>query len=178
MPAAKKTSSRKASDAGADALELLTQDHREVKALFKDYEKLAKAEDSAEEEKQALAGQICAMLTVHATIEDEIFYPAARAAIEEQDLLDEAKVEHASVKELVAQIESMAPSDELYDAKVTVLGEYVEHHVQEEEKEMFPQCKKAKMALDELGEQLQARKQELMAEFGLAEDAEAEAPGE
>jgi hemerythrin superfamily protein len=176
MPAAKKSSSRKPS--ANDALNLLTQDHREVKALFKEYEKLAKDEDSADEDKQSLAAQICAMLTVHATIEEEIFYPAAREAVEEQDLLDEAEVEHASAKELIAQIQSMDPSEELFDAKVTVLGEYVNHHVQEEEKEMFPQCKKAKMPLDELGEQLQSRKQELMAEMGLAQDVESEASGE
>jgi hemerythrin superfamily protein len=118
------------------------------------------------------------MLTVHATVEEEIFYPAAREALEEQDLLDEAEVEHATAKDLIAQIQTMDPSDELYDAKVTVLGEYVNHHVQEEEKQMFPKCKKAKMPLDELGEQLQARKQALMAEVGLAQDAEAMAPEE
>lgn len=180
MTAAKKTTttaSRKKA-AASDALDLLMQDHKEVKDLFKDYEKLAQDEDSPEAEKQALAAQICAMLTVHATVEEEIFYPAAREAIEEQDLLDEAEVEHASAKDLIAQIQSMDPSDELYDAKVTVLGEYVNHHVQEEEKQMFPKCKKAKMPLDELGEQLQARKQELMAEMGLAEGAEAMTPGD
>jgi hypothetical protein len=110
---------------------------------------------------------------VHTTVEEEIFYPAAREALQEQDLLDEADVEHASAKDLIGQIQTMDPSEDLYDAKVTVLGEYVNHHVQEEEKEMFPQCKKAKMPLDELGEQMQARKQELMAEMGLGEDVEA-----
>jgi hemerythrin superfamily protein len=116
------------------------------------------------------------MLTAHTTIEEEIFYPAAREALEDegQDLLDEASVEHASAKELIGQIMTMSPDDDLYDAKVKVLGEYVDHHAQEEEKEMFPQCRKAKMDLDELGAQLQARKQELMAEMGVSEDAEAE----
>jgi hemerythrin superfamily protein len=175
MPATKKTASPR-KQAAADAVELLMQDHRQVKDLFKDYEKLAKDEDSAEEDKEALAAQICALLTVHTTLEEEIFYPAAREALEEQDLLDEAAVEHASAKDLIGQIETMGPADELYDAKVTVLGEYVNHHVQEEEKEMFPRCKKAKMPLDELGEQLQARKQELMVQMGLAEGAEAAAP--
>jgi hemerythrin superfamily protein len=93
-------------------------------------------------------------LTVHAEAEEEIFYPAAREAIEEQDLLDEAEVEHASAKDLIAQIEAMDSSDPLYDAKVTVLGEYIDHHVEEEEKEMFPKVKKAKLDLEALGEEI------------------------
>lgn len=171
MPASKKS----AAPDTANALDLLKQDHQEVKALFKDYDKLAE-DEAPGEERQALAAQICAMLTAHTTIEEEIFYPAAREALEDegQDLLDEASVEHASAKELIGQIMTMSPDDDLYDAKVKVLGEYVDHHVQEEEKEMFPQCRKAKMDLDELGAQLQARKQELMAEMGVSEDAEAE----
>ena len=87
--------------------------------------------------------EICVTLTVHATIEEELFYPAAREAEVETDLLDEAEVEHASAKDLIAQIEGMGPDDELYDAKVTVLGEYIDHHVKEEEGEMFPKCRKA-----------------------------------
>lgn len=153
-----------------DAIQLLTADHAEVKPLFKEYDKLVDA-DASDEEKQQLAEQICAMLTVHATIEEEIFYPAAKDALEEADLVDEATVEHASAKDLIAQIEGMDPSDELYDAKVKVLGEYIEHHVKEEEGEMFPQAKKAKIDLAALGAQLAERKQELMQEIGLAEDA-------
>ena len=144
-----------------DATKLLTADHKEVKALFKQYDKLAKAEGS-DDEKQAVAEEICTLLTVHATIEEEIFYPAAREAMDEQDLLDEAAVEHASAKDLIAQIRSMAPSDELYDAKVTVLGEYIDHHVQEEEKELFPKVRKADLDLKDLGATMEARKQELM----------------
>ena len=132
------------------------------KKLFKQYEKLADAEADGEE-RQALAEQICTMLTVHATIEEEIFYPAAREAEVEDDLLDEAEVEHASAKDLIAQIQSMSPDDELYDAKVTVLGEYIDHHVQEEEGEMFPKCRRAKMDLAGLAEALAERKAELMA---------------
>ena len=113
-----------------------------MKKLFKQYEKLADAEADGEE-RQALAEQICAMLTVHATVEEEIFYPAAREAEVDSDLLDEAEVEHASAKDLIAQIQEMAPDDELYDAKVKVLGEYIDHHVQEEEGEMFPKCRRA-----------------------------------
>jgi hemerythrin superfamily protein len=166
MPASSQTSSarstqRSAAAKAADATKLLAADHKEVKALFKEYDKLAK-KDGSDDEKQAIAEQICTMLTVHATIEEEIFYPAAREAMDEQDLLDEAEVEHASAKDLIAQIRGMSPSDELYDAKVKVLGEYIEHHVQEEEKELFPKVRKADLDLKELGASLEARKHELM----------------
>jgi hemerythrin-like domain-containing protein len=125
-----------------------------ISDAFGEYEELAQDDEASDEDKQALAEQICGMLTVHAQIEEEIFYPAAREALEEQDLIDEADVEHASAKDLIAQIEQMVPSEALYDAKITVLGEYVKHHVQEEEKEMFPLCKKADLPLDELGAEL------------------------
>jgi hemerythrin superfamily protein len=164
---AKKSAAKKpaagARAAKTDATVLLQRDHADVKKLFRQYEKLADSEADGQE-RQALAMQICQMLTVHATIEEEIFYPAAREAEVEEDLLDEAEVEHASAKDLIAQIQSMSPEDELYDAKVTVLGEYVDHHVQEEEGQMFPKCRRAKMDLAGLAEQLAERKSELMAE--------------
>jgi len=144
----------------------LMTDHKEVKELFKSYEALVDAETESTE-KQALALQICAMLTVHATIEEEVFYPAAREGLEEQDLLDEAEVEHASAKDLIAQIEGMEAGEELYDAKVKVLGEYIDHHVKEEEEELFPKVKRAKLDLEALGGELAARKQELQVEVGL-----------
>ena len=144
-----------------DAITLLTADHDKVKKLFKSFESSGANADK----KQALVAEICTELTVHATIEEEIFYPAAREALEEQDLLDEAEVEHASAKELIAQLEDMKPGDELYDAKVTVLGEYIDHHVKEEQEEMFPKIKKAKLDLNALGAQMKARKEELMAEM-------------
>jgi len=168
MATAKKAAGRKtptAREAQSDATALLARDHAEVKKLFKQYEKLADAQADGEE-RQALAEEICAMLTVHATIEEEIFYPAAREAEVESDLLDEAEVEHASAKDLIAQIQEMSPEDELYDAKVKVLGEYVDHHVQEEEGEMFPKCRKADMDLADLAMQLAERKSELMEEEG------------
>lgn len=143
----------------ADAIKLLKDDHREVKGWFKDYESL---EDAAE--KQALVLRICEALTVHTRIEEEIFYPAARAAIGDEDLLDEAEVEHASAKALIEELLAMQPDDRLYDAKVTVLGEYVSHHVEEEEGEMFPEARDSDIDLKALGAQLLARKQELMAE--------------
>lgn len=150
-------------DASFDAIQLLMDDHKAVKKLFKAYDELvkSKADDS---DKQNLAQQICTMLKVHTAIEEEIFYPAAREALKEKALLDEAIVEHASAKELISQIESMNPDDAFYDAKVTVLSEYIDHHVKEEESEMFPKAKQAKMDLDELGDQLSERKDELMAD--------------
>jgi hemerythrin superfamily protein len=166
--AAKKTSSSGTGGGARDAIALLKADHKEVDDLFKEYEELADAEAEGEE-RQALAEQICDMLTVHATIEEEIFYPAARESDVESDLLDEAEVEHASAKDLIAQIKSMGPEDDLYDAKVKVLGEYIKHHVQEEEGEMFPKCRKAKMDLATLGTELESRKSELMGE--LSEEA-------
>jgi hemerythrin superfamily protein len=165
----------KSSDAGPNnAIRLLTSDHREVKALFQQYQELVD-HDGEEDEKQALAEQICAMLTVHAQIEEEIFYPAAQAGIKEPDLVDEATVEHASAKDLIAQIQSAELADPLYDAKVKVLGEYIDHHVKEEEGELFPQARKAKLDLDALGEEMANRKHELMSEFGLTSDEGEEA---
>jgi hemerythrin superfamily protein len=111
------------------------------------------------------------MLTVHATVEEEIFYPAAREIVEEQDLLDEAEVEHASAKDLIAQIQDMQPEEDLFDAKVKVLGEYIAHHVKEEEKELFPKVRRSKLDLHALGAEMLARKQELMAEVGVEQDA-------
>ena len=157
-----KQSSRKSSRKSAaprDALALLRADHQLVQELFDKFEKTR-----AEERKSALAEQICNELTVHAQIEEEIFYPAVREAIRDEDLIHEATVEHQSAKDLIAQIEASNASDELFDAKVKVLGEYVKHHVKEEQSELFPQVRKTKLDLKELGERLMTRKQELMAE--------------
>ena len=160
----KKAAPATASAAKKDATLLLQRDHAEVHRLFKQYDKLAKQEAS-DSDRQAAAERICMLLTVHATIEEEIFYPAAREAEVDSDLLDEATVEHASVKDLVAQIRAMNPGADLYDAKVKVLGEYVDHHVEEEEGEMFPKCRRAKMDLAGLAGQLAERKDALMAEM-------------
>lgn len=161
-PTAKKSAAKPASKTAApkpaDAIKLLKDDHREVKRWFREYEDL---EDEAE--KQALADRICAALTVHARIEEEIFYPAARNAIDDDDLLDEAEVEHATAKQLIAEIEGMKAGDRLFDAKVRVLGEYIDHHVEEEEGEMFPESRDSDLDLKALGVQLAARKAELMA---------------
>lgn len=146
----------------ADAVALLKQDHREVESLFEQFEHL-----ESKSEKSALAAKICLMLTVHTTIEEEMLYPAAH---EEQDtveehLVDEAYVEHAAAKQLIAEIEAMKPAEHLFDAKVKVLGEYVKHHVQEEENELFPQLQQSELDLRELGEQLMERKLELLAQM-------------
>lgn len=144
-----------------DAIALLTADHREVAAMFKQYDALG---DRAKGGKKKLADQICDALTVHAMIEEEIFYPALRDASKDAaDLLDEALVEHASAKELIAQLQDMDPEDDLYDAKITVLSEQIEHHVGEEEKEMFAKARKAGLDMAALGEQMAQRKDELTA---------------
>ena len=153
-----------------DAIKLLTADHKEVKGLFGDYQKLVDA-DADDAEKEALAQKICTLLTVHATVEEELFYPAAREVLgDDEDLVDEAAVEHASAKDLIAQIEESSPEEALYDAKVKVLGEYVDHHVKEEEGEMFPKMKKSKADLDTLGADIAVRKVQLMEELGGAPD--------
>jgi hemerythrin superfamily protein len=166
---AKRTGSRtsraasRASAKPADAIKLLKDDHREVKTWFKEFENL---EDNGE--KEALARRICLALTIHARIEEELFYPALRKVIADEDLLDEAEVEHASAKELIAEIESMTADDRLFDAKIKVLGEYVMHHVGEEENELFPEARDADVDLKALGVQLSKRKAELMKKAGPA----------
>jgi hemerythrin superfamily protein len=149
----------------ADAVDLLTDDHLRVSALFKQYEKLAKKEAPADQRK-TLSGVICAMLKAHTTIEEEIFYPAARAAGVEADLLDEADIEHASAKDLIAQIESAGADSDHYDAKVKVLGDYITHHVVEEHTEMFPKCRRAGMDLVTLRSELESRKMEILPDPG------------
>lgn len=144
-----------------DATRLLAQDHREVEAMFEKFEGLG---ERAMVGKKNLAGEICQALTVHTQLEEELFYPAVRECGKEfEDLIDEAVVEHASAKELIAQIEDMDAEDDLFDAKVKVLSEQIQHHVQEEEKELFPKVRKADLDLEVLGEQLQERKEQLEA---------------
>ena len=159
MATAKKSTSK----TSTDAIALLTQDHADVKALFKKYKQLCESGADGSE-KEAIALEICTQLTAHATVEEEIFYPATRAE-DTDDLLDEAEVEHGTAKDLIAQIEDMEPDDDLYDAKVTVLGEYIDHHVKEEEGELFPKARKLGIDLAELGAQMKARKEELLAEL-------------
>lgn len=142
-----------------NALELLKEDHAKVKQSFKEFEKIDH-EDTAT--MQEMVRAVCAELKAHTKIEEEIFYPAVRAAIEDEDLMNEAQVEHQSAKDLIAQLEGMQPDDPMYSATFTVLGEYVLHHVKEEEGEMFPQVRKAKLDLEELGTKMMERKQQLL----------------
>jgi hemerythrin superfamily protein len=155
-PTTRRSTSRSAEP---DVIDLLEADHKKVKKLFKDFEKLAKQGD--EEGKVEIAMQICDELTIHAQLEEEIFYPAAHEALKEHELIDEATVEHATAKDLIAQIRSMDGSEELYDAKVKVLGEYINHHVEEEEGEIFPKARKAKLDLEEMATEITARKEML-----------------
>lgn len=150
-----------------DACDLLDADHRAVKKMFKEYDELAGSKArSAAQKKMDLARQICHELTVHAQIEEEIFYPALREAIKDTDLLAEAEVEHQSAKDLIAQIESMSDADEMFDAKVKVLGEYIDHHVKEERNEIFPKARAARrLDLVVMRDELEARKEALMGEM-------------
>jgi len=149
-----------------DACSLLDADHRKVKKMFKDYETLTGSRAaSASQKKRDLANEICMELSVHAQVEEEIFYPALRAAIKATDLLDEAEVEHGTAKDLIAQIQEAADVDDKFDAKVKVLGEYIDHHVKEERNEIFVKARAARgLDLVAMRAELEARKEELMSE--------------
>ncbi len=150
-----------------DACELLDADHIAVKHLFVEYARLAFAGgDGAAADKLALARKICSELTVHATIEEEIFYPALRDAIDEPELLDEAEAEHQEAKAMIAQIEQMPQADAAMDKLVADLNRAIEHHVKEERDDLFPKARTADLDLDALGAQLQQRQEELMAAGG------------
>lgn len=154
------TPGNKQSAFSADALDLLKDDHDKVKDLFREFEQL-KGNDDEDERKSELVDEICYELTVHTMIEEEIFYPALRASIDDTDMMDEADIEHAGARELISQLEVMYPGDDHFDATVTVLGEEVIHHIEKEERDMFAAARRSGMDLDELGEQLSARKEEL-----------------
>jgi hemerythrin-like domain-containing protein len=138
------------------ALEVLMEDHDYVKKAYRRFQKLDPEEEP--EEAQALVKNVCAALKVHTAIEEKILYPAARRALKDKDLLEEAEVEHASAKILIRQLERMKPKDPKFAATFTVLCEYVEHHVKEEESEMFPKLRRARLNLRALGKKLLARK--------------------
>ena len=139
------------------ATTLLRADHKLVSDLFADYEKTG-----SREKKRSIAQQICAELTVHAQIEEEIFYPAVKGALNDAELIPEATVEHASLKVLIAELEAEKADDEMFDAKVKVLSEYVKHHVKEEQNEIFPKARHTDLDMNELGARLAERKAELM----------------
>ena len=149
-----------------DACSLLDADHRNVKKLFKEYEALIGSRArSASQSKRELARRICLELTVHAQVEEEIFYPALRDAIRDTDLLNEAEVEHGTAKDLIAQIEGGDEDDDMIDARVIVLGEYIDHHVKEERNEIFVKARASKLDLVQMRGRIEARKEELMAEL-------------
>lgn len=156
--AAKRARSR-SNQAPQDAIALLKADHRQVESWFSQFESTR-----SDDKKKTLAQQVCQALTVHAQIEEEIFYPAFLEATEEEDIHHEAEVEHEGAKRLIAEIESSGPDDDYYDAKMKVLSEMIKHHVNEEEKRggMFAKARESGMDLKALGEQLSARKTALM----------------
>jgi hemerythrin superfamily protein len=152
---------KRAATSRTDAISLIKADHRQVETWFSEFEK---AKGSTK--KQQLATKICAALTIHTIIEEEIFYPAFLEATEDKDTHHEAVVEHDGAKKLIAEIEAMSPDDDYFDAKVSVLSEMIKHHVKEEEKPggMLAEARKSDMDLDELGTQLLTRKQELQSQ--------------
>ena len=164
-PARKKSPRAKASSQrtsrATNAVSILRADHKLVNELFEQFES---TRSSAK--KQKIVQQICTELTIHAMVEEEIFYPAVKQALKDDELIPEAIVEHDTLKALIAQVEGVEPDGEMYDAKVKVMGEYVKHHVKEEQNEMFPKAQKTRLDMDELGAMILQRKEELMAELG------------
>ena len=144
-----------------EAIKMLKEDHDRVEKAFKEFEKLDR-EDT--ETARQLVTTVCEDLKVHTTLEEEIFYPAIREAIDDDDLMNEAAVEHETAKMLIEQLENMQPDDPNFHATFTVLGEYVKHHVKEEEDEMFPEARKTDLDFEELGARMRERKTELMGE--------------
>ena len=153
-PASGKTASPKSQEATA----MLIADHKKVSALFAEFESARSSR-----RKKEIVSTICAELAAHTTIEEEIFYPAVQAALKDHELVPEANVEHACVKDLIAQVKDVEPGGDMYDARVKVMGEFVKHHVKEEQNEMFPKARKTKLDMIALGAQMAARKAELLA---------------
>ncbi len=157
--ASSKKSKSKKTPKAQNATTLLRADHKLVSGLFAEYEKTRSIE-----KKKQLVAKICTELSVHAQVEEEIFYPAVKLALKDSGLIPEATVEHATLKDLIAQVEGVEPDGEMFDAKIKVMCEYVEHHVKEEQTEMFPKAKAAKLDTAELGARLSERKTELLAQ--------------
>ncbi|MEQ1683998.1 MAG: hemerythrin domain-containing protein [Burkholderiaceae bacterium] len=153
------TPMKKAAPKPLEAIALLRADHKAVDALFAEYDRAR-----ASSKKKALVAKICTELSVHAQVEEEIFYPAVKQALKDKELVPEAIVEQATMKDLIAQIEGKEPDGEMFDAKVKVLSEYVKHHVKEEHTEMFPKAKTTKLDMLELGALMAERKKVLLAE--------------
>ncbi|RXZ36562.1 hemerythrin domain-containing protein [Oxalobacteraceae bacterium CAVE-383] len=148
-----------------DAIALLKADHREAEDLFAQYEKLKDTDKT--QEKFEIAKKVCGALLIHMEIEEKLFYPRVRGAVHDDDLVNEAVVEHAGAKELIEQLGALKPDDPMFDAKIKVLSEQIEHHVEEEEKEMFPKAETSGLNLDQLGEELFTAKNKLRVEHGM-----------
>jgi len=151
----------KRSPKAPDSIELLRADHKHMSELFAAYEGTRSLP-----KKRALVEQICTQLSVHAQVEEVILYPAAKAALKDEELVPEATVERATLTAFISQIEGVEPGDEMFEARVTVLAEYVKHHVKEEQNEMFPKAKASGLDMAKLGSQLAARKQQFLAAAG------------
>ncbi len=151
--------------AAQEATALLRADHKQVSALFEQYEGTRSVA-----KKKSIVASICMALGVHAKVEEEIFYPAVKAALKDKEMVPEATVEHATLKELIAQVEGREPDGEMFDARIKVMSEYVKHHVKEEETEMFPKARKTRLDMKALGARMAARKEELIAAWPLGGD--------
>lgn len=173
---ATRPSSRAATAARSAILGALVDDHKRVKKAFRDFKKLDTESDT--EAAEALVQQVLMELQIHAALEEELLYPAAREALKDTDMLDEAEVEHESAHTLINQLSAMSPGDDKYFARFTVLCEYVLHHVKEEEGEMFPALETAKLDWEALAPQVQSRREELMAVHAPMEDGESMADDE
>lgn len=156
------------------AITMLMEDHQKVRKLFKQFEKL----NGDETEKRSIVEKACQDLTVHAQLEEELFYPALRDALEESELIDEAEVEHQVAKQLIQQIQQTGPDDPQYSAKFIVLSEYVNHHIEEEESEIFKEAKKSDIDFEQLAQDMEQRKQELMQQLGMESPGSAKGRGE
>jgi hemerythrin-like domain-containing protein len=162
--------SRNNSKARTEILDMLKEDHARVKKAFRDAQKLDPQDDA--EELQMIVEQTCAEIEIHARLEEELFYPAVREAIKDTELVDEAEVEHGSAKALIAQLREMTPDSEKYAPTFKVLGEYLKHHIKEEEKELFEQLNRTRIEWEELQQQMLTMRETLMVEMGLLEEEE------
>lgn len=169
---ARRKGNKRAGGRQPEAISMLIEDHQKVQKLFKTFDR---TED--EQQQEELAKQICNELTVHTELEEQVFYPAAREVLEKSDTVDEAEIEHQVAKELVEKIKQSRPQDDEFCALVTVLCEYVNHHIEEEQTELFPQLKKTEIDFDALGEEMQQKKQELRSELGLGEGEQPQMQG-
>ncbi len=156
VASAKKSPAAKTPPQSQDAIAILRADHSLVSGLFAEF-----AKTRSGSRKKSLVAQICTELSIHAQVEEEIFYPAIKAALRDKELVPEATVEHATLKDLMAQVEGKEPDGEMYDAKIKVMSEYVKHHVKEEQTEMFPKARKTNLDMKELGARMLVRKEEL-----------------